>query len=103
MFSFLLGACSQSEVREIPSSSSSSSSSSSPFSPKIQKNIEMYEANPQYINMICGSGRSHNKVNNASVFDPLYTKLMMKEWNVSQFDYLSFMGYITSNYCPEVY
>ena len=101
MFSFLLGACSQSEVREIPPSSSSSSSS--PFSLKVQKNIDYYEENPKFINMICGGWRNHNRRNNDSVFDSLYTELMMKEWSLSEKDYVSFTSYMTSNYCPEVY
>ena len=74
-----------------------------PFSAPVQKNIDYYESNPKYINMLCGGMRQINRQNKLSVFSSQVTKLQKQQWRFSTKEYDDFVGYITSNYCNDVF
>ena len=76
---------------------------SSPFHKRVQKEIDTYESKPIYITKFCGALRSHNRRNNASVFDPLFVELMTESWSMPKRHYRDLVLYMTSTYCPDVY
>jgi hypothetical protein len=73
------------------------------FTQRINNAIKWYESNPKMLNTLCGGLRQHNRMNNASVFEPLYTQInsQIQKWTLEET--YTFHAYITSNYCKDVW